>query len=309
MFTGAEYFSNQKTMKYTFFTLILLLVLAACQPTEPQKADTFKVVFITDSHLQDELRAPEAFALAVDSINKLNPDLVLHGGDIIMDALAYDHERSLRQFAIYDSLKKFIQPPVYEVLGNHDIWAWYLKDTSLMSHPDYGKAMYERLLAPRYRKFVHKNWQFFMLDGLMLNEENKYYGRIDDSQMAWIEGLLNEIDTLSPIAIVTHIPLMTVSGQLWNGPTAANSPGIVVTNADTLLKLFERHNLSLVLQGHLHILEEIKVNNTVFITGGALSARWWRGPNGKLEEGFMLLELGEHGLVDAKYIDYGWEAQ
>ncbi|MDP3462411.1 MAG: hypothetical protein Q8S18_06455 [Bacteroidales bacterium] len=45
-----------------------------------------------------------------------------------------------------------------------------------------------------------------------------------------------------------------------------------------------------------------------FITGGAVSARWWRGLNRGLQEGFMLLNLDNTGEIDWRYVDYGWEA-
>jgi hypothetical protein len=45
-----------------------------------------------------------------------------------------------------------------------------------------------------------------------------------------------------------------------------------------------------------------------FITGGAVSAAWWTGPNKKFEEGFMLISV-RNGDFSSKYIDYGWNAK
>ena len=68
------------------------------------------------------------------------------------------------------------------------------------------------------------------------------------------------------------------------------------------------HNLKLVLQGHLHYLEDIKVNGVNFITVGAVSARWWNGPNHGVEEGFLMIST-EGDDFDYEYIDYGWEVK
>ena len=58
-----------------------------------------------------------------------------------------------------------------------------------------------------------------------------------------------------------------------------------------LLDLFKDHNLKLVLQGHLHIVEEAYIGGIRFITGGAVSAMWWNGPRGDMEEGYVLLKI------------------
>ena len=49
--------------------------------------DAFSFAFLTDIHLQPEKHAVEGFRLAIDTINKLNPDFVLTGGDLVMDVL------------------------------------------------------------------------------------------------------------------------------------------------------------------------------------------------------------------------------
>ena len=72
--------------------------------------------------------------------------------------------------------------------------------------------------------------------------------------------------------------------------------------------LFWEHKLKLVLQGHLHYLEDIHVNNQIhFITGGAVSGKWWNNkPDDPMEEGFLLLHVrGED--FSWEYVDYGWK--
>jgi 3',5'-cyclic-AMP phosphodiesterase len=82
---------------------------------------------------------------------------------------------------------------------------------------------------------------------------------------------------------------------------------LVVENSKEVLDLFSSHNLKLVLQGHLHYFEDLNIQNkTSFITGGAVSARWWRGSNDGMEEGFLIVKvIGDE--IFTEYFDYGWE--
>ena len=72
--------------------------------------------------------------------------------------------------------------------------------------------------------------------------------------------------------------------------------------------MFENKNLKLVLQGHMHLYEEIKVKGVQFITAGAVSASWWGGAYHGTEEGFLKIDIDGNDF-DWEYVDYGWEVQ
>ena len=72
--------------------------------------------------------------------------------------------------------------------------------------------------------------------------------------------------------------------------------------------MFNEHNLKLVLQGHMHLYEEIKVKGVQFITGGAVSAAWWGGPYYGTEEGYLKVNVKGDNF-SWEYVDYGWEVQ
>ena len=92
-----------------------------------------------------------------------------------------------------------------------------------------------------------------------------------------------------------------------NGPTAANGNGSVITNALDVMDILKENNLKLVLQGHLHEVEEIKFRNTSFVTGGAVSGSWWRGPRDGFPEGFVVVDVkGEE--FSWHYETFGWNA-
>ncbi|HPI38129.1 MAG TPA: metallophosphoesterase [Ignavibacteriaceae bacterium] len=301
-----------KIMKSIFTLLIvgLLTININLHGQNNSRADEFTFVFMTDIHVQPERNAEEGFRKAIDAVNKLNPDLVVTGGDLIMDALGVRYERADSLYNIYTGMQKLFKMPVYNTIGNHEIFGMYEKSKVPRDHPEFGKKMYEKRIGKTYYSFTHKGVKFFILDSIEESPEGgKYLGLINEEQVEWIKKELSTTDKSTPIIISTHIPFVTVLTQLHKGSLVANDDGLVVGNSKDVLTLFKGYNLKLVLQGHLHIFEEINMINKIrFITAGAVSARWWRGPYEGTEEGFLIVKVkGED--ITAEYFDYGWEVK
>lgn len=299
----------KKNFHSSFFLLFLFSIsyIFPQQPKEENK-NSFSFVFCTDIHVQPERRATEGFIQAIDSINNLKPDFVITGGDLIMDALAVSYERADSLYNLYTQLLKRFQMPVYNTIGNHEIYGIYTRSGADPNHPEFGEKMYEKRLGKSFYSFDYGGWKFFILNSIEAAQPNKYVGLIDSLQIEWLKDELKNTDTKTPIIVSSHIPLMTVFSQKYGGATVANDSGLVVVNSKDVLDLFKAHNLKLVLQGHLHIVEDISIDGVRFVTGGAVSARWWLGPNKGFEEGFVLINInGEQ--FDWKYIDYGWEVE
>lgn len=289
--------------------VVSISIFQSC--TIPQNSETydFKFAFLTDIHLQPEKNAIKGFKLAIDTINKLQPNFVVTGGDLIMDALEQTYNRSDSLYDIYLEASELFEMPVYNTMGNHEVFGWFNGNAADTVHNEYGKAMFEnRLDRKRYYSFSEGGWRFYVFDSTHKKDEHSYYGYIDSTQISWLKEDLSHIGKNIPIAIITHIPLVTVWTQLNYGAEQGNQPGVVVTNAKDILELFKNHNLKLVLQGHLHFYEDITVNGTRFVTGGAVSAKWWDGPNDGLEEGFVMVYVKD-GNTRLEYIDYGWEVK
>jgi len=263
---------------------------------------------MTDIHLQPETRAVEGFKQAIDSVNMLEPDFVITGGDLVMDVLGQSFNRSDSLYKLYNEMLDHFNMPVYNTMGNHEIFGIYDKSGIAEDHAEYGEKMFENRIGKRYYSFDHKGWHFIILDAIEDTGENSYIGKIDSVQMEWINEDLKTLDPQIPIVISTHIPFITVATQLLRGPLEANRSSTVITNANEVLPLFEDYNLRLVMQGHLHFLESIEVGNTVFITGGAVSSRWWGGTHNGLEEGFVVFKIDKEDL-SWEYFDYGWEVE
>lgn len=270
--------------------------------------EPFTFVFIADIHLQPERNAVEGFKKAIDEINKINPDLIITGGDLIYDALGVSFERADSLYNLFNETIKLFNATVYNTIGNHEIFGWNEKSAVQRDHPEFGKKMYENRIGKTFYSFEHKGVKFFILDSIEeVPEGGKYYGYINDEQIHWVKNELNSTDNLTPIIISTHIPFITSFSQIKAGSQKENERGLVVENSKEVLDLFSSHNLKLVLQGHLHYFEDLNIQNkTSFITGGAVSARWWRGPNDGMEEGFLIVKVTGDEII-TEYYDYGWE--
>jgi len=297
--------------KTCLFLGVLLLIVGGCNPksdkTTAPEVEGFSFAFLTDIHLQPEKEAVTGFRLAIDTINKMNPDFVITGGDLIMDALDQTYGRVDSLYTLYKEVSGELNMPVYNTVGNHEVYGWHRDEEGIESNPDFGKKMFENKMGDRFYSFDHKNWHFIILDAIYRGEEGYYMGKIDQEQMEWLKGDLEKTDKLTPIAISVHIPFITSRTQLSQGALATNSEGSVITNSLEVLRLFAEHNLKLVLQGHLHFNEDLFVGNKVhFITGGAVCGRWWSNkPGDHPEEGFQMIHVKGDELK-SEYIDFGW---
>jgi predicted phosphodiesterase len=107
--------------------------------------------------------------------------------------------------------------------------------------------------------------------------------------------------------LCVHIPLVSPFLQTIYGTLEQISPAEMVTNTPEVLSMFENRDLRLVLQGHLHIVEQAQVKGTKFVTGGAVSGSWWKGPYRGFPEGFVVVDIRDD-IIDYHYETYGWDA-
>jgi len=274
----------------------------------PSYSQDFSFVFMTDIHIKHEKGAAIGFKKAIDTANKLPADFVITGGDLVFDVLRGNKPRADSLFRLYKSSIQHFRMPVYNCIGNHELFGIYTEESGLDSTDrDYKYGMYERYLGPTYYSFDHKGWHFIVLNSI---EENngRYIGLVGTRQLEWLKKDLSAVAVNTPIAVVTHIPLVSSFQQIFPSPgNATAAGGQWISNREEVLSLFNDKNLRLVLQGHLHWLEDINVRNkTRFITGGAIAGRpSWRGTEHN-EEGFLHVKIKD-GEISWDYIDYGWE--
>lgn len=299
---------NKKIMIILFSIILLLLNLSCTEQSE----NSFRFVFMTDIHITDQHRGVEGFKKAIDFVNNLKPqpDFVLTGGDLIMDALGKNFYTADSLYTLYlNTIEKF-NMPVYNCIGNHEYFGVYKKSGINPDHPLYAEKMYIQRMNQEnpYISFDHKGWHFVMLNSIGITPRRRYYGHIDSQQLEWLKNDLKQIDKDKPIALVTHIPFYSIRNQILKSSLAKNDSGGVIVNAHQVMETIKPYNLKLVLQGHLHIVEEMIWRNTHFITAGAVCGAWWKGPYQGFEEGFAVVDVKGIDL-SWKYVDYGWDVE
>lgn len=286
--------------------VVLILSLNGCTNKDSKRVDSsFSFVFMTDIHLQPEKDAVTGFKKAVDNINVLKPDFVISGGDLIMDALGQKYTRADSLYNLYQETASLLEMPLYNTMGNHEIFGIYKSSDAQISDPEYGEKMFEQRIGKSYYSFDHKGWKFFVINSIEITDNKGYTGLVDSIQFEWIKKELELTDPSTPIVISTHMPFITAFTQKYYGSTIPNGESLVVANSKEVIDLFSDHNLKLVLQGHLHTMEDIYIDGIHFITGGAVSGAWWTGPNQGYEEGFILVK-SEGSQFTWEYVDYGW---
>lgn len=291
----------------------MALCLLSCRTWNEKQQSTeeenFTFVFMTDIHLRPERNAREGFQMAMEEINKLNPDFVITGGDLIDDALSATYGRADTLFNMYTEMIGYLHMPVYNTIGNHDHYGYGTPGADT-GGTDYGEGMFEKRIGPRYLSFDHKGWHFLILDGIGQGSGNygAYIGSVDQEQLEWIREEVAELDPATPVVLVSHIPLVSIFPQIRKGPLNTDIQSEIIVNQQEVLAPFRNMNLKLVLQGHLHAIEELSMMEQVrFITGGAVSGLWWRTPDdGQFQEGFVKVDV-TGGEFTWEYVDFGWE--
>jgi 3',5'-cyclic AMP phosphodiesterase CpdA len=289
-------------MKRFFF---IILVCTASLLFAGESGEDFRFVYFTDVHLEEGKNAVQGFESALKKINELNPDFVISGGDNIADALAVPYEKADMLYTMYKDIIKKLNMPIYNILGNHDVFGSQKKSGVESTHPEFGKKMFARRLNKTYYAFDHKGWHFIVLDSVLIDSEGNYFGNVDLEQRDWLKDHLPSIDPEIPIIISMHVPFYSIIPQM---DKRFRGEVFTVNNSAQVLDLFKDHNLKAVLQGHVHYHEVIEAGGVHFISGGAVCGAWWDGSNKGVEEGFLLLDIkgDEFGW---EYIDYGWEVK
>ena len=293
-------------MRTLFFALIVFLVATGCQQVKKNHSgddkQEFTFLFMTDIHMRHG-DARTAFNMVIDTANKIAADFILTGGDLIFDAMRGNVEKSDSLFQLYKEAVSHFTVPVYHCIGNHDLFGIYEVSPTDSTHPDYKSGMFERHLGDSYYSFDHKGWHFMVLNSFE-TENHAWKTKFGETQLAWIREDLSKIRPETPVAVVVHVPLITVY-DLYH-PKEGQDPVVIdlFDDMQEFFTLFSDYNLKLVLQGHKHWIEDIKVRNkTRFITGGSIAGRPSWGTPSKGDEGFMKFTIsGEE--ISWDYIHY-----
>lgn len=291
------------------------LVAANAPAADTPLAKPLRVAHLTDMHVQPERHATEGYTAALESLEQLEakPDLLVTGGDHVMDSTSQLLDRTKIVWGTFHKAHANAKYPWRPILGNHDIFGWSKREVDEKT-VGYGKAMaLDQLQIERsYYSFDAGGWKFIMLDS-MTRRENTYVGRVGHEQTEWLQGELAATPKQTPIVVFSHIPLLAVcvffDGKERLGEKGWNVPDQWM-HRDTreLLDIIQPHNVRLLVSGHIHLVDRAEYRGMTFLCDGAVSGNWWKGPLQQFPEGYGVLDLYPDGRFDHRYVSYGWKA-
>ncbi|MBL8991358.1 MAG: metallophosphoesterase [Phycisphaerae bacterium] len=273
-----------------------------------------RLAHITDTHVQPERGAAEGLAMCLRRVQAVTPrvDMVITGGDLIMDGFAADEARTRTQ---WDILTKVFRDecglPVRHTLGNHDIWGWNkTKSRTTGGEPRWGKAWaLEQLGMPRaYHAHRSAGWKILHLDSIRPDGDG-YAARLDDEQLAWLDAELAATARTTHVLVVSHVPILSFSALFdskKDAPLRLNS-ALMHADARALHERFVAHGgVRLCVSGHIHQQDEGAVHGVAYRCNGAACGNWWKPGGDRSEPGFTVIDLYNDGSFDNVYTPYGW---
>ena len=284
-------------------------MMAGLAPLAAQtKADGFRFVHFTDTHIQPELGAGEGCTACFDAIRESGVDFAVAGGDLVMDAAEQGRARAKLQFDMYAEAVRRIEVPVRSVPGNHDVFGTSAKSGVKREDPQFGKKMFADRIGPVYSSFDHKGVHFVLLDSIGIGADGSFRGVVDAGQLEWLRSDLERVGKRRPVIAVTHVPLVSAAMQIVPDPWKT-AETYLVSNSRAVLDVFAGYNLRAVLQGHTHIRENVTYDGCQFITSGAVCGNWWKGSRLGHPEGFAVVTVSGEGDVRWEYRTYGFKAR
>ncbi len=276
---------------------------------------SFRVAHLTDIHVKPGAIPEAGMALALNHVQDLKPgvDFIINGGDAIMDALEADKDRTAIQWKLFiDILKKENSQKVHHVIGNHDVWGWFIKGTRPDNDRLYGKVWaVETLSMPaRYYSFDHQKWHFIILDSTQLNPAGGYIGKLDPEQMEWLSNDLARVKAGQYVCIVSHIPILSICAGLFFDRTETNGDLLIKRNlmhSDfiPLKKLFLKYpNIKACISGHIHLQDQLEYLGIRYYCNGAVSGSWWKGAYQEFEPAYAVMEFFDDGSTKRTMINY-----
>ena len=228
-------------------------------------ASPWRFAHLSDPHVCTENAGRLRRALSVAGARGI--DCAVMSGDLVRDALRAGEAEARAAFALYASVAREAGFPLRPAIGNHDVFGIDRAYSHVpIDHPAYGKVLYEQEQGPRYSAFNRGRIHFIVLDTIGV-DDTRYFGLLDDAQLAWIRSELRHVPPGTTVVTVGHIPLRSgalslsyaaegLARTLMNAGARASYRHIV-RNADALAEILRPYRWTLALQGHTHVLERL----------------------------------------------------
>ncbi|WP_461076939.1 metallophosphoesterase family protein [Spirosoma flavus] len=285
--------------------------LATAQVASLPRQRALRIAHLTDIHMQPLVGAAKGFEHCLHHVQAMpeKPDLIINGGDAIMEAHGRGQDSVKRQWRLYqDVIRSENGLPLLSCVGNHDIWC---KEETATAFGDGRKwAMDELQMSRPYYSLTQNGWHIIVLDSVQPKADGSWYtAHLDEEQYHWLEADLKETPPETPVLIVSHVPILAAC-VFFDGQRFANENWSIPArwmHSDTvrLTNLFHRYpNVKAALSGHIHLVDRVDYNNVSYFCNGAVSGAWWFGKYHHTAAGYAVVDLFDDGTVENRYVNY-----
>ena len=294
-----------------FAALSLCNRAIAHQPATATPARSLRIAHLTDVHVQPLVGAAKGFEKCLHHVQGMadKPDLIINGGDAIMEAHGRGQDSVRRQWKLYhDVLQSENALPMLNCIGNHDIWC---KEETLASFGAGRQWAMDELQMPKRHYSLDKNgWHIVVLDSVQPKSDGSWYTAcLDNEQFDWLANDLKNTPATTPVLVVSHVPILSAcvffdgqrfSGDNWNVPSRwMHSDTVRITS------LFREHpNVKAALSGHIHLVDRVDYGGVSYFCNGAVSGAWWFGQYHHTAAGYAVVDLFDDGTVKNTYVNY-----
>lgn len=249
-------------------------------PLYKQKEKNFpKVALLGDpqADVMDDIH--HVGKLVTEELISKDIDFMVPLGDLSFDNLA-----------IFKPLSKtlgLVGVPVFYTIGNHDLdYKESFDDTN---------EKFEKHFGPSYYAFEYGKEFFLVLNNIFPIGNNKYEGRINNTQQEFIKNLLALKKNINKITVFMHIPLEQLKDKEWLISQLSSIKNVLIATGHTHTqyhKFFHRKNNSKIHQ----------------LVTGAVCGSWWRGPHDINGIPFALMDDGtEKGYWLVQYTNNSYK--
>ncbi len=249
--------------------------------------------------------AYEGTARALASVQATGAQMIITGGDLVMDAFATARAMVEQQWTLFHKVfAEHCTVPVEHCLGKHDILGWCKSKahaTGEESDFGYARPLRELKLSSRWRSFDRDGWHFIVLSSVEPDPKDAcgYLARLNPQQRAWLEADLAA--TTLPTVVVSHIPIVSITSSMRgkDQEVAQNteiSGGSMHLDANTIHSMFRTQGkVKLVLSGHMHLIDQCTADGITYACSGAVCGGWWKKDANHCDPTFALIDLYADG--------------
>lgn len=207
-------------------------------------ADTHYTRISEDARVEFEGRRKQSARIAhvMGLIDSLNPEFVIHLGDLTQEAPESKNFELSRQEAL-DQIG-YLNSKWYQVAGNHEVGD--KPDATMPTHPVSRRilAAYHAKMGSSWYSFNHGKCSFIILNSQIFNtgipEENEQY--------FWVENLLTKLKG-QRLLVFMHLPLFIFERT---ESSTGHYDNIGEPARSRLIELFQKYSVELVINGHVH---------------------------------------------------------